>query len=165
VAIDGQAGHAQRVPEDDIRRLSSHARQRDEVVHRARDFARVAFDHLSRHPDKRSRLRAEEPRRLDLRLELRGRGSRERSRVRIAGKQRRRDLVDALVGTLRRQDRGDQELVGVGEVQLGISIRMLRGERRHDPVRLDRRFGRCGNASWGQISIFPLTSLSGKIEI
>ena len=53
-----------------------------------------------------------ETRRLNLRLEFVGRGPRQRARVRVAGKERGRDLVDALVGALRRKDRRDQEFVG-----------------------------------------------------
>ena len=66
---------------------------------------------LGRHAEERARLRAEEAGRLDLRLELVGRGARERRGVGIAREERRRDLVDALIGALRGQNRRDQELV------------------------------------------------------
>ena len=76
----------------------------------------------------RSRLGAEEAGGLDLRLELGGRGPGERTRVRIALEERRRHLVHALVGALRRQDRRDEQLVGVREMQLGVGAGMLFGE-------------------------------------
>ncbi len=41
VPIDRQAGHAERVAEDDVRRFSADAWQRDERVHRRGDFAAV----------------------------------------------------------------------------------------------------------------------------
>ncbi len=48
--------------------------------------------------------------------------------VGIALEERRRHLVHALVGALRRQDRRDEQLVGVREMQLGIGAGMLFGE-------------------------------------
>ena len=68
---------------------------------------------------------AEEAGGLDLRLELRGRRPRQRACVGVAAEERRRDLVDALVGALRRKDRRDEQLVGVREVELGVGVGML----------------------------------------
>ena len=50
------------------------------------------------------------------------------ARVAVALEQGRRDQVDALVGGLRRQDGRDQQLEGVGVVQLGVGAGMLRLE-------------------------------------
>ncbi len=124
--IDGKPRHAERVAEDDVGGLASDARQFDQRVHRARHLAAMGLDDLGRHTQERTRLGAEEPGRLNLRLELVGRRPGERAGVRVAAEERRRDLIDALVGALRRQDRRDQELVGVREMQLGVGVRVLR---------------------------------------
>ena len=52
--------------------------------------------------------------------------------VGVAGEQRRRDLVHPLVGALRGQDGRDQQLERVAVVELGVGVRMLRFELRHD---------------------------------
>ena len=71
---------------------------------------------------------AEEPGRVNLRLELAGVAFASAGGVGIALEQRRRDHVHALVGRLRRQDRRHQQLERVPVVQLGVRVRMLRLE-------------------------------------
>ena len=73
-------------------------------------------------------------------IQFRGRRLVQRRGVRIALEQRRRDLVDALVGALGRENRRDQQFVGILEVQLGVGVGMLPFELRHDPARLRRGF-------------------------
>src|SRR5687768_13922341 len=131
--------------EDDVRGLASDTRKFHELVHRLRHLALVVLDHLARHPDERSGFRAEETGGLDLRLEFVGGRLRERRSVGIALEQCRRHLVDAFVRALRREDRRNQQLVGVGEVQFSVRIRMLRRKRREDLLRISgslRRFGK-----------------------
>ena len=76
-------------------------------------------------PTRDSRLGAEEAGGLDLRFEFRDGRARERARVRIAREERRRDHVHALIGALRGEDRRDQQLVRVREVEFGVGIRVL----------------------------------------
>ncbi|MBQ6324782.1 MAG: endonuclease III, partial [Clostridia bacterium] len=61
-----------------------------------------------------------------LRLQLRHGES-----VRILGKEPCRDHVHPLVGALGGEDRGDQRLEGVGEVQLGLRLRVQLMKRLH----------------------------------
>ena len=63
-------------------------------------------------------LGPEEPRRMDHRLDLDRIGTGEGLRRRPSGKHRRRHAVDHLVGRLRRQDRGDEELERAVVVEL-----------------------------------------------
>ncbi len=86
-------------------------------------LAAVVLRQRRRHADEGTGLRAEEAGGLDLRLELGGRRPRERAGVGISLEQRRRDLVDALVGALRRENRRDEQLVRRREIQLGVGIR------------------------------------------
>ena len=87
--------------------------------------AAMMFDERARHSHERSRLRAEEARRVNQRLQLVGRRLGERGGVRIAREQRRRDAIDAGVGGLRRQNRRDEQLIGVLVVELGVGAGML----------------------------------------
>ena len=48
VPVDRQPGHAERVPEDDVRGLAPDARQLDELLHRLRHLAAVPLDDLRR---------------------------------------------------------------------------------------------------------------------
>ena len=79
-------------------------------VHVGRHPSAVGLDQRLRHADQRLRLGAEEPGRVNLRLELRGGRLGQRPRVRIAGEQRGRHQVHALVGRLRRENRRHQQL-------------------------------------------------------
>ena len=70
VAIDGEAGDAERVPEHDVRGLAADARQLDERLHRPRHLSAMVGHQRGGHAFQRSRLGAEKARGLDLRLEL-----------------------------------------------------------------------------------------------
>ena len=63
-----------------------------------------------------------------------------RFRVGVALEQRRRDEVDALIGRLRGKNRRNEELEGVGVVQLGISVWVLRFELVEDVPRFGSGF-------------------------
>ena len=139
VAIDRQTRHAKRVAEDDVRGLAADARQARRAPPWWPGSRRRGARRRRRHAHERPRLRAEEACRLNLRLELLGRRPRERAGVRVSLEERGRDLVDALVGALRGEDRRDEQLVRRREVQLGIGIRVLLCERRQYAANLRRR--------------------------
>ena len=103
----------------------AHARQSGQRFHVRWHFACVVLHERLCHPDQRFGLGAEKAGRMDLRLEFLLRRLRQCGSGRITLEQRRRDHVDALIGRLRRQDRRDQQLKGVGVVQLGVGIRVL----------------------------------------
>jgi hypothetical protein len=140
VAIDRQARNAERVTQHDVGRLPPDAGQVDQGVHARRHFARVALDEGVGHSGERLRLGPEEAGRLNLRLELVGRRPRQRACVRISLEESRRDPIDALVGALRRQNRRDEQLVRIAEVELGERARVLALELLEDladpPARL-----------------------------
>jgi len=146
VAIHGQARDAKRMAEHDVGRLSADARELDQFVHGGWDLAVMFVDDGCGHSNKRPRFRAEEAGGLNLRLEFVSRCARERTRIRIPLEQRRCDLIDALVGALRRQDRRNEQLVGVGVMEFGVGVGVLAAERLHDPPRVGGRFGRRGDA-------------------
>jgi hypothetical protein len=132
VSVDGKAGHSKRVAEDDVGGLAADAGQFHEFRHRARHLAAMTLDAGRGHSKKGTGLRAKEPGRLDLRLEIVSRSRGKRAGVGITREKRGRDLVHAFVGTLRGEDRGDEQLVGVREMQFRIGVRVLRPELRHD---------------------------------
>lgn len=132
VSVHRKPGNAERVSEDDVRRLASDTGQRRQRVHVRRHLPAVLLDQCGRHPDQRLRLRAEEAGRVDLRLEFVGRRLGQCRRIRIPLEQRRRDHVHALIGRLRRQDGGRQQLEGVREMEFRVSARMLLVERIED---------------------------------
>ena len=123
--IDRQARHAECVPEDDICGFPADARELGEEFHVRRDAALMLGDESLRHANERFRLLAEETGREDDRLELARRGFRERSRVGVLVKQRRRHHVHARVGRLRRKDRRHEQLERISIMQLRIGVRML----------------------------------------
>ena len=140
VAIDRQARDTERVTENDVGRLPPDGGQFDQGVHSRRDFSGVALDESVGHSGERLRLGPEEAGRLNLRFELVGRRPRQRARVRISLEEGRRDAIDPLVGALRRQNRRDEQLVRVAEVELGERARVLALELLEDladpPARL-----------------------------
>src|SRR6266516_7986592 len=85
---------------DDVAGLAADARQRIELVDVARDLAAEPLLDYPRHEDQALGLRAEEARSVDELLDLVGIGVREVGRSRVPLEDRRRDLVDGLVGRL-----------------------------------------------------------------
>jgi hypothetical protein len=125
VTIDRQTRNAERMPQHDVGRLPSNAREFHKRLHLRRNFACVAFDQSGSHPGERFRFGSKEARGLYLRLELGGRRARQRARIWVAFEERRRHTVHTLVGALRRQNRRDEQLVRIAEVELGERARML----------------------------------------
>ncbi len=115
------------VAEDHVRGLAADAGQRHERLHRARHLAPVTLDEPPGEAGDAARLRAEEARRADDLLDVRDRRRRERAGVGIALEEAGRDLVDAVVGALGGEDRGDGELEGVavGKGATGLGVGRL----------------------------------------
>ena len=133
VAVDGQAGHAERVAEDDVRGLAADARQRHERLHARRHLAPVLRDEALRHAEERPGLLAEEAGRCTSLLELvlrrprRGRARRDSARTAPASPGSRRASVDCaerIVAT--------SSSKGVRVVQLGVGAGVLRTQRAED---------------------------------
>ncbi|HEX2444322.1 MAG TPA: hypothetical protein VHJ77_10295 [Vicinamibacterales bacterium] len=139
MTIDGEPRHAQRVTQDDVGGLAADAGEFDELLHARRNLAPMLLDERDRHAGERLRFHPEEAGGLNLGLELRRGCPGQRARVRVSFEERRRDLVDALVGALRRQDRRDEQLVGTAEVELGERARVLTLELFEDLASLPGR--------------------------
>ena len=91
-------------------------------LRRARHLAAEPLAHRLGHADDRGGLRAEEPGRHDDRFHLGAIGARVVGGGRVLGEQHRGDHVHPLVGALGGQDRRDQQLERVGEVELDVRV-------------------------------------------
>ena len=91
-----------------------------------RHFAAMTFHQRARHAHERLRFRSEEACRVNLPLQLSAFGRRERRRIRIPLEEGWRDAIDAGIGRLRRQNRGDEQLIWILVVELGVGVGMLR---------------------------------------
>ena len=129
VGVDGQPGDAEGVAEDDVGRLA--ARRPGRVT---RSAIRPGTSPSNRSTSAWLRPRTEFAFARKKPVGLRISSSSARSApaqgdgVGVAGEQRRRHLVDHLVGGLRRQHGGDQQLEGVGEVELAVRVGVDDGE-------------------------------------
>src|SRR5690606_22847925 len=101
----------------DVAGLAADPGQGDEVRQLVRHLTAEALHEAVRHPDEAAGLRPEEPGGADHLLDVGGIGGREVLRRGVLGEERRGHHVHPLVGALRRQDRGDEQLVGVGMAQ------------------------------------------------
>ena len=128
MGVDRDAGDAEGVAEDDVGRLSPDSRQGDQVLEaRGHLAAESLAEHLAQ-PDERRRLVAEEPGGPDEGLELVAVGGGVAGGGAVAREQRRRDLVDPLVGALGAEDGGDHQLERGAEVELAVGVRIEGGE-------------------------------------
>ena len=150
VRVHRDARHAERVSQHHVGRLAADAGQGDQVLLLAWHLPAVPVAERLAEPDQAVGLGPEEPGRLDDLLQL---GPVGRGVVRsgpVAAEQHRRHLIHQLVGGLRGQDRGDQELKRGGEVELGADVRVHLGEFAVDPAGaadqrgMRRGFGRHG---------------------
>ena len=136
VGVHGEARHAEGVAEHHIGRLAA----------RRRAASPGPPGGPGTSPPKRSAQRRGQARAADLALArkkpvgpdqllqlLRVGGGHVLGR-RVRGEERGRRLVDPQVGGLGGQDRGDQQLEGVLEVQLGVGVRIDLGELAVDPA-------------------------------
>jgi hypothetical protein len=105
-------------------------------------LAPVLLDERPRHADDGFRLLPEKPGLEHEAFDVGRVGAAQGARVGIPGEEGRRDHVHALVGRLRREDRGDEQLEGVSMVQLGIGVRVLGFELRQNRPRGPRRVER-----------------------
>ena len=113
---------AERVAADDGGGLAPHPGKPDELRRRARHPAAVALEHGQRRAAQGARLLVVEAgledRLGDLALARVGEGL----RIGIAPEQPRRDHVDALIGALRGENRGDQQLPRRREVERAAGV-------------------------------------------
>ena len=146
VRVDGDADvGAERVPEYDVSRLAPHAGEGGQLIHRPRDLAAVIFHQRRGHAAQALGLVAEEAGRLDVLLHRLPRGGGIVCGGLVLAEQVFRDLVHALVGALRRQDRRHQQLQRRAVVQaaLGVGICPLQD-------RQDRRDARCARGTFSR---------------
>src|SRR5207253_6259453 len=113
------------IAEDHVGGLSTYPGQLDQRLHGRRDIARVQFRDGSRHSQQTFRLVPKESRALDHFLQLFRIAQRQRFDVRILREERGRYHVDALISTLRTQNRGDQQLIWIAVVERGGRVGIL----------------------------------------
>jgi hypothetical protein len=119
---DDADDHAERVAEDDVRRLAPDAVELDQFLHRARHFATVMLDEFAAAILDVLGLAAEKSGGLDELLQFRARRVRKICRRAVFFEQFRRDEVDALVRALRGKDNGDEQLERVRVSQLAVRV-------------------------------------------
>lgn len=100
-----------------VRCLPRNAGKREDLLHRARYFAAKFFDDLLASAEDRFRLVAVKTGRADFFFDIPRIRIRERGRSWILLEESRSDHVHALVGALRRKNRGDEELERVVVLQ------------------------------------------------
>ncbi len=110
VGIDDDTGLAEGIPENDIRGLSADAGQGDQRIHRVRDLFAEALGHGFAAGDEMLRFVLKEAGGTNKLFEFGEIGRSQLRRLPIPPKERRRDLVDSLVGTLGGEDRGHKQL-------------------------------------------------------
>jgi len=119
---------AEDISQHDVGRLAPDARQADELLHRSRHLTSVLLDQHLAAADDAFGLVSVEAGGADRLLQLGRIGVREIVRGAVLLEQVFRDLIDALVGALRGQDGGDQELKWVLEVErhAGVGVGLLK---------------------------------------
>ncbi len=127
VSVDDDAlVHSKCIPQNDIRRLASHPGQCSQFLQSPGDLSRVSFQNLSRRTADRLGLVSVKSRRSDQRLNFVRRNGGEIFHLRAASKQRRSHEIHPDIGALRGENRRNQQLQRVGEVQLAVRIRINR---------------------------------------
>ena len=149
MGVDGDARDPERVTEDDVGGLASDARQFHQLIEPPRHLAAVRSPARPRDPSARAllgRIRAAG----GCPPAPSGRPPR-RPRRRDSGGTARSGLVHPLVGRLRRQDGGDQQLERGGEVQrapcVGVHDAQLPDDPPRSPGAGQRRLVRSGTAA------------------
>jgi hypothetical protein len=128
MGVHGEPRYSERVAEHHVGGLPADPGKDHQVRHATGDLAVEALDQRLAEPQHGVRLRPEEAGRLEDGFQLPAVGPGEGDGIGIPGEECRRHLVDHLVRGLRRQDRGDQELEGVGEIQLAVCVGMDVGQ-------------------------------------
>ena len=141
------------IPQNDVGRFAPHSRKLHEFVHGGRNFTTVACqEHVAAALNTVGFL-AIETSGLNIPGQLVevGRGIVRRRTVLL--KQTARDGVDALIGTLGGQNRGNQEFQGRGEVQGALCIRIGLLQQRYDvrQTLLTVRQGFCRRRRQGRV--------------
>ena len=132
VGVDGDAGDAEGVAEDDVGGLAADAGQVDEVLEAGRYLAAVPLDQRGAELEQGLGLGAEEAERADDLLEVVAVGPGHRGGVGVGREQGRADGVDPLVGGLGAQHGDDEELERVVEVELAPRVGVGLGEHAVD---------------------------------
>ena len=101
----------------DVRCLPRNTRKRENLLHRARHFTAKFFDDLFAGAEDRFRLVAVKTGRADFFFDIPRIRIRKRGRSWVLLEESRSDHVHALIGALRRKNRGGQQLPGVVMLQ------------------------------------------------
>ena len=111
VGVADVGGLVINVPQDEVRRLPSHAGQTRELLHGAGDLPVKALQQLPGAADQVPGLPVEEAAGADIGLHLLRLRLGEALQRREAGEERRRHLVYPGIGTLGREPHGEEQLI------------------------------------------------------
>ena len=156
MGVTGDGGDSKGIAQYDIGGLSADAGQGGELVHRARDLAAEVLDDLARGPLDADGFVVVEAAGADVLLDLLRIGAGPIGGGFVLPEQLRRDQVDPDIRALGGEDRRDQQLQRVGEMQRdrGIGVGLLQ-ERQNllDPL------GRGGLIEGRRLAGVPLVRL------
>lgn len=132
MCVDSDARHPERISQDDIGRLASDSRQRDQILQAIRHLPTEAIsDRLADAQEGRGLL-TEEARGRDERLEVTAVSRRIVGGGSVSGKQDRGHRVDPLVGALGAEHGGNEQLQRSAEVEFASRIRIGLPQDRDD---------------------------------
>ena len=124
MGVDRQPRDVEGIAEDDIGRLTSDAGQRHEVLEFLGHLALVAVGERLAEAEQAGGLVPVEPRRLDQSLKFTPVSGGQVGWRRVLGAQGGGDHIDPFVGALGRQNRRDNQLIRVLEVQFAVGVRV-----------------------------------------
>ena len=132
VRINGNAGHAEGVAQNDVRGLKTDAGQRRQFLHRGGHLSTMFGDELLTTELDTASFVAEEAGRLNKAFQLGAVGVGKSRGVGIAREQSRRHQIDAGVGALGRQDGGNEQLQRTVENESAWRFRIKAGQSADD---------------------------------
>jgi hypothetical protein len=120
MGIDDNAWLTKGVSKNDIRSLSANARQRNQLIHRARNLFTEALGHSFSTGDEMFRFVLKETGGMNDLFEFRNICRGQLCRLPVSPEERWRDLVDSLIGALGREDRGHKQFPGGAMVKFHL---------------------------------------------
>jgi CRP/FNR family transcriptional regulator, cyclic AMP receptor protein len=163
MSVDGDPGHPEGIAQHNVRSLPSYARQTHERIKIRRYLTREVI--TKPLPDELDRLclLSEEARGGDEGLQLLPVCARIARRIRIGIEKRRCHFVDPLIGALRAQDCGNQQLQRGPEVQFTVSIGVGLGKRSENRPGL--RPVRCVASHTPRVCVVPTNRCSASLPL
>ena len=139
MGVDRETRDIESVAQHDVCGLPPDPVQGDQVLEPTRHLSVETFDEIRRETQHRLGLGPEEARGREHRLHLSTVSTRECLGIGPAGEERGRDPIDRHVRGLGGQDRRDEQLQRVGEVQFAVGVRVASAQGPLHPTRSPRQ--------------------------